>query len=90
MDLKQLGYFIAIVEEGSISAAAKQLHISQPPLSAQLRRLEEELGVPLIERGPRRVTPTEAGRALYRQAKRLLLLHGSARKAIDAYRESQS
>ena len=64
--------------QGSISAAAKQLHISQPPLSAQLRRLEEELGVPLIERGPRHVTPTEAGRALYRQAKRLLLLADAA------------
>lgn len=82
VDLKQLGYFVAIVEEGSISAAAKQLHISQPPLSAQLRRLEEELGVPLIERGPRHVTPTEAGRALYRQAKRLLLLADAARDEV--------
>ena len=64
MELRGLAYFVAIVEEGSISAAAKQLHISQPPLSAQLRNLEDELGVTLIERGARHVTPTAAGRAL--------------------------
>ena len=45
MDLKQLGYFTAIVDEGSISAAAKKLHISQPPLSNQMKLLETELGV---------------------------------------------
>ena len=44
MNLKQLRYFTAVVEMGSISGAARTLHISQPPLSAQLRQLEEELG----------------------------------------------
>ncbi len=82
MDLRQLDYFCAIVEEGNISAAAKHLHISQPPLSAQLRQLEQELGAPLIERGPRRCTPTEAGRVLYQRAKQLLLLADAARDEV--------
>lgn len=83
MELRGLAYFVAIVEEGSISAAAKQLHISQPPLSAQLRNLEDELGVTLIERGARHVTPTAAGRALYERAKRLLLLADAARQEVS-------
>ena len=83
MELRGLSYFVAIVEEGSISAAAKQLHISQPPLSAQLRHLEDELGVTLIERGARHVTPTAAGRALYERAKRLLLLADAARQEVS-------
>ena len=83
MELRGLAYFVAIVEEGSISAAAKQLHISQPPLSAQLRHLEEELGVTLIERGARHVTPTAAGRALYERAKRLLLLADATRQEVS-------
>ncbi len=48
MNLKQMEYFIAIVNEGNISAAAKSLHISQPPLSAQMKLLEDELGVVLF------------------------------------------
>ena len=82
MDLRQLEYFCAIVEEGSISAAAKHLHISQPPLSTQLRQLVGELGAPMIERGPRRCTPTEAGRVLYQRARQLLLLADAARDEV--------
>ena len=47
MNIKQLQYFISIVENGTITAAAKKLGISQPPLSAQMKLLEEELGVEL-------------------------------------------
>jgi len=48
MDLKQLTYFTAIAEAGSVSEAARRLHMSQPPLSYQLKMLEEELGVVLF------------------------------------------
>ena len=50
MNIKQLQYFVTIVENGTITAAAKKLGISQPPLSAQMKLLEEELGVTLMER----------------------------------------
>lgn len=68
MTLKQLEYFVAIVNAGSISGAAQQLHISQPPLSMQIRSLEEELGVLLLERSTRVVRPTDAGLRLYEKA----------------------
>ena len=50
MDYKSLKYFITVVEEGTISAAAKKLYMSQPPLSNQMYKLEEELGCRLFER----------------------------------------
>ena len=68
MDIRQLLYFTTIAEEGSISAAAKKLHLSQPPLSYQMKLLEEELHLPLIERSARGIALTEAGRVLYKRA----------------------
>ena len=59
MDLKQLHYFVTVADEGSISGGAKKLFLSQPPLSIQLKSLEEELGCILFERGPRNITLTE-------------------------------
>lgn len=85
MDLKQLGYFIAVVEEGSISAAAKKMNISQPPLSQQLKQLESELGVRLVERGPRRVTLTEAGDLLYKRAIRIVELSDAAVRELEDF-----
>ena len=79
MNLKQLEYFTAIAEAGSITGAAAQLHIAQPPLSHQLRALEEELGVRLVQRGPRRCTLTEAGRHLYERARQILELTETTR-----------
>lgn len=84
MDLKQLAYFCAIVEEGNITAAAKRLHISQPPLSHQLMQLEEELGVILIERGARKVRLTDAGRILYERAQNILTLTSTAKQEMLA------
>ncbi|MFR7473578.1 MAG: LysR family transcriptional regulator [Christensenellales bacterium] len=55
MELKQLQAFMAVVEEGTISAAAKRLHMAQPPLSCQMKSLEEELGT-LFWRGARHIT----------------------------------
>lgn len=72
MDIKTLQYFIAVVESTSITKAAKVLHISQPPLSQQIKQLERELGTQLLERGPRCVTLTSAGETLYRRAKNIV------------------
>jgi len=59
MDIKELTNFIAIAENGSISKAARELHISQPPLTKQLQRLETELNVTLFERTSKGVTLTK-------------------------------
>lgn len=72
MDIKTLQYFIAVVESTSITKAAKALHISQPPLSHQLKLLESELGTKLFERGPRCITLTSAGETLYHRAKNIV------------------
>lgn len=74
MNLKQLEYFVAIAEEHQITAAAKRLHISQPPLSYELAQLEKELGTTLVRRGPRTATLTDAGKLLYERAVRILAL----------------
>ena len=82
MELKQLHYFVTVVEEGSITGAARRLHLTQPPLSAQMRLLEEELGCRLLERGPRNVRLTEAGRTLHRHALSLLEMSRVAREEV--------
>ncbi|MFD0696952.1 LysR family transcriptional regulator [Paenibacillus sp. GCM10027628] len=68
MDIKQLRYFIAIAEEKQITAAAKKLHMAQPPLSQQLKLLEQDLGVKLFEKRGRYLQLTEAGTTLYHYA----------------------
>ena len=69
MDIRQLRYFIAIVVEGSITAAAAKLNMSQPPLSAQLKQLESELGTTLFERKNKKLFLTSEGKILYERAK---------------------
>lgn len=66
MDLRQIQYFIALFEDGSVTRAARRLNIVQPALSMQIARLEEELRQQLFERGPQGMTPTAAGRLMYR------------------------
>jgi DNA-binding transcriptional LysR family regulator len=87
MDLRQLRYFLAIAEEGSITAAAAKLNMAQPPLSQQLRQLEEELGVKLVERGPRKSELTDSGRMLASRASQILDLARSAEREILDHRE---
>jgi len=65
LDIKQCRYFIAIAEEKQITAAARRLHMAQPPLSQQLKLMEEELGVILFERKGRMMELTQAGRSFY-------------------------
>jgi LysR family nitrogen assimilation transcriptional regulator len=72
MDLRQLRYFVRIVDLGSLSKAAVDLYVAQPALSRQVAALEAELKAPLLVRSVRGVTPTGAGAALYRQAQGIL------------------
>lgn len=72
MELRALRYFVVVVEAGSISAAAEQLHLSQPALSVAISRLESEVGTPLLERSTRGVEPTGAGRYLLGASARVL------------------
>jgi DNA-binding transcriptional LysR family regulator len=72
VDIKQLHYFCTIVQEGQITRAAKKLHMAQPPLSQQLKLLEQELGVKLFDRNGRNMDLTESGKVLYNRAKRIL------------------
>lgn len=87
MDIRQLRYFLAIVEEEQITAAAKKLHIAQPPLSQQLKLLEDELGVKLIERGSRSINLTDAGKILRERAREILELSESTVNEINDLRK---
>lgn len=88
MDIRVLRYFLAVVQEESISGAAKALHLTQPTLSRQLMDLEEELGVKLLNRSKknRRVTLTEEGMLLRRRAEEIVAL---ADKTISEFDTSQ-
>lgn len=87
VDMRQLKYFLAIAQEGQITRAAKRLNMEQPPLSRQLRLMEEELGVQLFDRTRMRLSLTDAGMRLKEKAETLLLQFDEAIrevKEIDA------
>jgi LysR family nitrogen assimilation transcriptional regulator len=88
MDLRQLRYFVAIVEHGSFSKAANQLRVAQPALSQHLRHMEEELGITLLHRGTRGVLPTEAGERLLQRAKAILTEFGELRDSVRGEKSS--
>lgn len=83
MELRQLEYFRTIADAGSISEAARILHMSQPPLSTSMKQLEEEMGNVLFERG-RKITLTEAGKILYERAGILLSLSKNTIREVSA------
>src|SRR5215472_2028237 len=72
MELRQLVYFDAVVRHGSFTKAAQRLHVAQPAVSAQIRRLEAELGATLLERTTRRVALTYAGELFLARARQVL------------------
>ena len=82
MDLKQLKYFLTVVDERQITAAARKLHMAQPPLSQQMKLLESELGTELFKRGPHHIELTDAGRLLTRRAQQLLALADSTSREL--------
>ena len=82
MDIRQLKYFLTIAEEEQITAAAKRLHMAQPPLSQQMKLLEDELDIQLFKRGPRRIHLTDAGKLLQKRARQILELSDSTIREI--------
>lgn len=74
MDIRTMQYYLAVVREGTISAAADTLHVAQPSLSRRMKELEEELGAPLFVRGNRQITLTEEGMVLRRRAEEMVQL----------------
>src|SRR3954451_2066883 len=84
MELRQLRYLVALAEERNFTRAAAREHIAQPALSQQIRRLEEQVGIALVERTTRRVALTSAGELLVGRARRILREVDSARAELEA------
>lgn len=82
MELRQLRYFVAIVDHGSLSRAARVLHIVQPALTQQLQQLEEELGTMLLHRSAQGMQATDAGKIFYEHAQAILKQVSDARSAV--------
>jgi molybdenum-dependent DNA-binding transcriptional regulator ModE len=86
MELYQLKTFVAIAKEGSLTRAAERVFTSAPAVSAQLKALEDELGVKLFDRTPRGMVPTEAGHSLLDEAERTLASAMRMRSAAEQLR----
>ena len=81
MQLRTLGYFLAVSDAGSVTAAARAVHVTQPSLSRQLRQLEHDLGVDLFDRRDGRLSLSAAGRAFLPVARDLVAQAAAAREA---------
>lgn len=82
MSLDQIRAFVVVAEEGSVRRAAERLHVSQPPLTRSLAKLEDELGARLFERTPRGMRLAPAGEAFLPSARRVLSAVDDARAAV--------
>ena len=87
MNLEFYRNFLSIVECGTLSATACALHVAQSALSNQVKQLEKEYGVPLFDRGARKMQLTDAGQILYEKARNMILLEDAARKELQSYAE---
>ena len=87
MDLRLLEYFLAVARTGNITRAAEQLHVTQPTVSRQLAELEEMLGSPLLIRGKRQVTLTEAGVLFQQRAEEIITLLDKTRRDLADQRD---
>jgi LysR family transcriptional activator of glutamate synthase operon len=90
MELRQLRYLVALAEERHFTRAAAREHIAQPALSQQIRRLEDEIGLPLVQRTTRRVVITEAGEFLVARARRILSEVDAAHSEMEGLRGVQT
>ena len=90
MDLRSLKYYTVVAQELNITRAAEKLNMSQPPLSNQLKALEEELGVTLLIRGKRHLQLTEAGNLLLRRANQILELADKTRQELTDLKDGLS
>ncbi len=84
MDLRLLRYFVACVENRTMHAASRAVNVSQPALSKAIANLEDQLGVALLDRQPRGVTPTPYGQTLFRYAK---MIDSEMRRAVAQKRD---
>ncbi len=86
MEITQLEFFLKVVEEGSFSKAAERVYRTQPAVSTAIKRLEEEVGVPVFDRSQKTPTLTDAGEIIYDYAQRIIALRDQAREVVSELR----
>ncbi len=89
IELRKLRYFLTIAEERNFSGAAKRLNMAQPPLSRQIRELEDELGVALFDRSSRPLGLTRAGQLFFEQASQILSSHERLKTTMADFAQSR-